>query len=354
MNNRKNKKKRKANRARLILTFSVFVFIIIGITSSCLFTFYSFVNHSTFIDFATLPRHTNQYLYALISLILGLFLTLLFSKYILRPIYSLYEAIDEISDGNFRIRLNKTGLKLLKTLAEKTNTMAAELESSEAMRNDFINNFSHEFKTPIVSIGGFARILKDEKDLTTEEKQEYLEIIINESERLANLSNDILNLTKLENQSIVSLKENFNISEQIRLVIIVLANRWKEKNIDISFDGDDYMFFGNKSIMQQLWTNLIDNAYKFSEENSEITISAVADKSNLIFTISDGGKGMTEREIKHAFDKFFQGDVSHKSKGNGIGLTIVKKVCELHGGSVIIKKSDESGTTFEITLPRFE
>ncbi|MBR3816946.1 MAG: HAMP domain-containing histidine kinase [Clostridia bacterium] len=314
--------------------------------------FFYLVRISPFIDISELPKHITEYLAAFVSIVLGVILALIFRKRVLKPIHELVEATERISEGDYKIRLPLTGLKLIRMLTKKMNTMAAELDSIETLRSDFINNFSHEFKTPIVSIGGFAKILKSNSNLSEEERREYLDIIISESDRLANLSNNILTLTRLENQSILSHKSNFNVSEQIRLVIAMLEPKWREKNIDISFEGEDYNIYADKDLLQHIWTNVIDNAYKFSPADTEIKVAVRNIKNNkLIFTVADSGKGMSEFEAKHAFDKFYQGNVANKNSGNGIGLAVAKKICELHGGDIKIKYTGSGGSCFEITLP---
>lgn len=244
----------------------------------------------------------------------------------------------------------KKGIRAVKKIVRSINITAEELNNTRTMRNDFINNFSHEFKTPIISISGFAKMLKDE-NLSDEEKEEYLNIIISESERLSQLSTNVLNLTRLNNQAIVTNKTNFNVSEQIRNVIILLEHKWSEKNIEVNFECDEYTLNASEELLQQLWINLIDNAIKYSPEDSKITIDIIRNDSTLVFTVEDTGKGMDENTAKHAFDSFFQGDLSHKTSGNGIGLAIAKRVCELHEGDIKIKRTDESGTVFEIIFP---
>lgn len=346
----KKHNKKAWSRFRLFLMFSATVFALIYLCGATIFYFFYLVRESPFLDITQLPKHITEYLIALLSAILGIVLAVFFRNKILKPIHQLSEATDKISQGDYKVSIPLSGFKSIRTLSEKTNSMAEELDNIETLRNDFINNFSHEFKTPIVSIGGFAKLLKN-KNLTDEEKEEYIDIIISESERLSKLSNNILIITRLENQNTLSNKSEFNVSEQIRLVIAVLLNKWSSKNIDISFEGEDYIINADKDLLQMLWTNLIDNAYKYSPDKSEIIVTLKKIKSEIVFTIKDSGKGMSEHDIRHAFDKFYQGDVSHKKDGNGIGLSVAKRICELHEGDIIIRSSNENGTCFEVTLP---
>lgn len=346
----KKQTNRILTRAKIILIFSVSVFLIVCTCSTSVFVFYGFVNRVPFLELSSLPRHTSSYLIATTSILLGLVISLLFRKFILRPIYRICAAIDKISECDYSVNLPPTGLGSIRTLISKLNAMSSELSSIEAMRNDFVNNFSHEFKTPIISIEGFAKLLKN-GNLSEEEKKEYLDIIINESGRLAELSSNILYLTKLENKNTLNEFSTFNVSEQVRLSAVMVNNKWRDKNIDFSFEGEDYTITANEQLLSQLWTNLIDNAFKYSPDNSQVIISLKRVNSDIVVNISDEGKGMSETEIKHAFDKFYQGDISHKTNGNGIGLTVAKKICVLHNGTINIKKSDENGTVFEVILP---
>ena len=287
---------------------------------------------------------------ALISLLIGIVLSVIFRNYVLVPLWHSYRALDKVTDGDFKIHVQEKGIKAVRRVARSVNVMAKELENLETMRDDFINNFSHEFKTPIISIAGFAKLLKDE-ELSQQEKEEYLDIIIAESERLSQLSSNILNLTRLSNQTLATDKTEFNVTEQIRHVIILLAQKWNGKSITVNFECDEYYVHASSELLQQLWINLIDNAIKFSPPEAEINIDITKKEGKLIFTVSDKGKGMSEDEAKHAFDRFFQGDISHKSGGYGIGLAISKRICELHEGAVRIKRTDSSGTAVEVILP---
>lgn len=296
------------------------------------------------------PTKPSFYTFSIISVTVGTFIAMIFSCIPLSPLREIIAATDKLADGDFDARINLRGFGELQNLNASFNHMAKELGSLEMLRADFVNNFSHEFKTPIVSIRGFAKILKCD-DLSKEERDEYLDIIIYESERLAELSTNILNLSKIEHQTIITDRIIYNGSEQIRRIIALLQNRWMEKNIEIHFDCDEIDFYGNVELLNQVWTNLIDNAIKFSTENSSIDINIVSKSNTIVVTIINRGKEMSEETIARIFDKFYQGDTSHSTKGNGIGLTLVKKIIELHEGSVCVTSNDVE-TAFEIIIPR--
>lgn len=293
------------------------------------------------------------FMMALVSLIIGTVLSLIFSRIPLSLLYKIIEATNKIADGDYSVRLNLKGPTEMRKLNTSFNHMAEELGSVEMLRTDFVNNFSHEFKTPIVSIRGFAKMLK-KGGLTDEERTEYLDIIISESERLSELSMNVLNLSKIEQQSILTDKKRFNLSEQIRLVIVMLYSKWDKKHIDIDFECGEIYYNGNAELLKQIWINLLDNAIKFSIEYGTIKVEISQSDVETSVCITDEGKGISDEQKAYIFDKFYQGDSSHSTKGNGLGLAIAKRVAELHGGEILVRDNDTSGTIFEVKLSQTE
>jgi len=346
----KTKYRTRGARVRLILIMSAMVFSLIFLSFFGLFSFYTLINIAPFLDIEKLPRHSSTYILGFFSLISGIVLSVICRKYILSPLHQAYTALDEVADGNFNVSVPEKGIRAVRRVSRSVNVMAKELENIETMRSDFVNNFSHEFKTPIISISGFAKMLKS-SNLSPEEKEEYLDIIISESERLSVLATNVLTLSKLDNQITVTNITKFNVTEQLRRVIILLEQKWSEKNLTVNFDCREYFISANEEMLSQVWINLIDNAIRFSPANSQLDITVEKKNGFLNFAFADHGKGMDKSTQKHAFDRFFQGDISHKSNGYGIGLAICKKICELHEGSIKIKRSDENGTVFEVSLP---
>ena len=247
------------------------------------------------------------------------------------------------------MRVAPGGSDEFRMLGEKFNHMAEELGSVELLRSDFINNFSHEFKTPIVSIRGFAKALKWD-DLSESERSEYLDIILEESERLSALAENVLALSRVENQTILTDKTRFNVSEQLRLAIALMDGKWPDKRIDFAFDGGEAYLEGNEQLLQQAWINLLDNAVKFSPEGGTVEVSVAQAGGRMTVSVSDQGPGMTEDVRAHVFDKFYQGDASHTTKGNGLGLALVKRIVELHGGTVEPFAREGGGSRFVVTL----
>ena len=264
------------------------------------------------------------------------------------------EGLREIAKGNFSKRVEESDQKRVLTelgeLERAFNQMASDLEGIELFRNDFINNFSHEFKTPIVSIRGFARQLQSGK-LTEEQTREYIDIIVSESERLAIMSRNVLLLTKLENQNIVSEKTEFYLDEQIRKSILLLEKSWSEKDLELDLDLDEIKYTFNEEMLSHVWINMISNAVKFTPYGGKITCSLKMTSSGVMFTIADTGNGMTEEVQSRIFEKFYQGDSSHSKSGNGIGLNIVQRILYLAGGSIEVESQPQKGSVFTIILP---
>ena len=287
-------------------------------------------------------------LYIILGGILSIFTINLPVKRMLR----LIQAMERISMGDFSVRLKrKRNLsKIVPKTVDMFNKMAHQLESTETLSHDFINNFSHEFKTPIASINGFAKLLKDDS-LTKEEKDEYLDIIIQESERLSNLSINILTLSKLEQQSILTNQTEFNICEQIRIIIGSLYHKWSEKNIDIVFEGNDFEITANREMLGQVWVNLIDNAIKFAPENTQITLKIKSTDDGLIVRIINRISDSADGTFDRIFDKFYQGDTSHATSGNGLGLPMVKRIIELHSGEISAEIRNNNEAVFSVFLP---
>ena len=327
-----------------IVLINLIATIIVGALMYILFDI-GILNQENINDVMVLPILT------LIALtIIGAVVSAFSSKLILKNIREFIEGTEKLSRGDFSVRINIKHPSEFKILSENFNLMAKELGGIEVLRTDFINNFSHEFKTPIISIKGFAEILKDD-NLPKDERNEYLDIIIEESKRLTTLSNNVLNLSKIENVAILKDTKVFNIGEQLRQAILILHSKFENKNILLDINIGDYNINGSKEMLNQVWINLLDNAVKFNRENGIISIALKKKEDNIIITISDNGIGISKEALPKVFDKFYQGDTSHSTLGNGLGLAMVKKIIELHNGTIKCDSLHLRGTRFTITLP---
>lgn len=338
------------NNLTLMLVSFVFIIMVVSVFFMGIVAF--IMTKLNILSFSDEPRFFKLIVALMImSIFIGTTLAAIFSNKSLKPIRTLISAIHEVANGNFDVRVSLEGPDEVQELVVSFNKMAQELGSIETLRTDFINNFSHEFKTPIVSILGFAKLLKKDS-LHKEDYDEYVDIIISESQRLAKLSTSVLNLSKVENQKIISEKSNFPLDEQIRRIILLLESKWSKKAININVELDSVIINGSEELLQQMWINLLDNAIKFTEQNGEINIKLMDVDDAIVYKISDNGCGMNDETKAHLFDKFYQGDKSHSEEGNGLGLALVKRIVELCDGSIKVKSQLGIGTTFKITIPK--
>ncbi|WP_286152401.1 HAMP domain-containing sensor histidine kinase [Sporofaciens musculi] len=286
----------------------------------------------------------------IISIIIGTTISFFMSHFPLRPLNTLIRAIHEVSAGNYDVKIHLEHPKEFLELSECFNQMTEELAGTEMFRSDFINNFSHEFKTPIVSILGFAKLLRSQK-LDACQSQEYLDIIIEESRRLSELSSTVLNLSKVESLTLLTNKTVYSLSEQLREAILLLENKWSKKQIDFDIDMEEVMIKANAPLLKQVWMNLLDNAVKFSPAGGCIAVTLRSNNGDAVFTVKDQGPGMDDNIKKYIFDKFYQGDKSHHMEGNGLGLPLVKRILELHKGEITVQSQTGKGSVFTVTIP---
>lgn len=327
---------------RLSLLFAFVVFLNLCLTNIVVLVATLLFAHFGILDGADLD-HVPLFAFCLASVAVGTVFAAVFSRRPLRPVREMMAATDRIAGGDYSVRLDFKGPEEFRQLNEKFNHMAEELGSVEMLRTDFVNNFSHEFKTPIVSIRGFAKALKWD-DLTDQERKEYLDIIIDESERLSALSANVLYLSKIENQSILTNKSRFNASEQIRLVLALLDQKFTDKQLVVEFEGPECFVVGNEEMLKQVWINLLDNAIKFSPDGGEVRVAVAQADGRATVAISNEGAAIAPEAQPHIFDKFYQADESHATAGNGLGLAIVKKIVELHGGDVDVTSCGNATT----------
>ena len=287
-----------------------------------------------------------------VSVIIGTCISAAVASKIVRPVREVKKAMHRVEKGDFSQRLEVTGFNgEIDELIESYNKMAQELGGIEMFRENFINSFSHEFKTPLASIQGFAKLLQSD-DITEQEREEYTQIIIDETSRLSKLSSNILRLTKLENQKTVGKKTRFSLDEQIRKILLVLEPEWSKKKIDLDIDLEDIMYVGSEELMAQIWQNIINNAIKFTPEGGKISVKLFRNEKNISAEIWDNGPSIAPDVKAKIFDKFYQGDRSRATEGNGLGLALVKRIIELSEGSIEVENDmKKGGVCFRISLP---
>lgn len=288
------------------------------------------------------------------SFIIATVLTLYISRYILSPVEQLSDASKKVAHGDFTVQipLDSDSDELNVTISN-FNSMVRELRSIETLRDDFIANVSHEFKTPLSAIEGYAMLLQ-EKNLGDKEREECARKILQSTARLNDLTGNILLLSKLDNQNYPQENTTFSLDEQIRQAILMFESVWTKKQIDIDCDMPDVSFVGPQSLLNHVWINLIGNAVKFVKGggSGRIIVRLTPNEKNVVVTVADNGIGMDDKTIAHIFEKFYQGDTSRRSSGNGLGLALCKKIVESLHGTITAKGTPGEGSVFTVVLPR--
>ncbi|MED3963537.1 HAMP domain-containing sensor histidine kinase [Niallia taxi] len=266
-------------------------------------------------------------------------------------------AFEQMAQGNFNIDLSFYGQQVQRNhpyhgIIESMQHMATELGEMEQMRQEFISNVSHEIQSPLTSIIGFAEALNNE-DLTKKEKNHYLQIIKTESLRLSKLSENLLKLTSLESEKTPFEPKQYRLDRQIRRVILACEPQWTAKCIDTQIDLENISIHADEDLLEQVWINLIHNSIKFTPENGNIIVTLLKENDSAIVTIKDTGIGMTEAVQARIFERFYKADISRNRQngGSGLGLSITKKILEMHKGKITVKSEINKGTAFTIKLP---
>lgn len=283
------------------------------------------------------------------ALLMELF-TFFFSRHLLKKVNKLTTAINRVAQGDFFFTLDETHAAPLKEVVRDFNQMTKELQSVETLRCDFTNNFSHEFKTPIASINGFAQLLLD-TEVSDEERREYLHIIAEESARLTQLAEQTMLLSRLDSQQVVPDKTFYSLDEQLRQTAILLSPAWSEKNILLDIDVKPLSYYGNPALLSQLWINLLNNAIKFTPRNGQISICAQQQGEAILVSIQDSGCGISEEQLPHIFQRYYQGNRSRSCAGLGLGLSIADRIVKLCGGNIRVESAPERGSCFTVFLP---
>ncbi|PKM49473.1 MAG: hypothetical protein CVV01_00875 [Firmicutes bacterium HGW-Firmicutes-6] len=298
------------------------------------------------VGFMNLQRTT-----MLVTLLIGSVLIVIAVAMIAKPIKAVSEATKKVADGDFDIRLKVRGKDELAVLAQNFNIMTAALSRNDYIHRDFVSNVSHEFKTPIASIKGFGKLLKD-PDISETQRQEYIDIIVDESDRLGKLSANVLKLSELENGVLGLKKEAFALDESIRRVVLLLQEKWEAKNIDLDIQLDEITYKGDQELMAQVIINLLTNAIHHSPVAGEIRIDLHASAKEITIEIADTGKGIGKEDQEKIFDRFYKADQSRSTPGTGLGLTISQRIVGLHGGTIAVESELEKGSTFFVRLPQ--
>ena len=287
----------------------------------------------------------------LFSIVVGGAITKFITRSFIDPITQLGKAMKEVADGNFQVTAQcRSRLKDVNDIYDSFNLMVKELAATETLQTDFISNVSHEFKTPINAIEGYASLLQDHQQ-SQDEQDAYIEKILFNTHRLSTLTGNILLLSKINNQSIHPQRTVFRLDEQVRQAIVALEQKWTEKDIDFDVELDKISYSGYESLLIHVWSNLIDNAIKFDPHGGMIALRLRQEDGFAVFTIDDNGPGVAPEDQERVFHKFYQSDSSRVMDGNGLGLPLVKKIVEFSGGTVTLENLPEAGCRFTVRLP---
>lgn len=342
---------REKSRSKLWLYFAGVVFATICAVFLFISLLWTILYKLNYISVSPQEHRAPLFIFALGSLLLGTVIAIYVGKHIIRPVQSMGKAFDNLSKGNFAVRIPEDQqIEEIREMAQRFNAMAYDLSHIETLRSDFVANVSHEFKTPIAAIEGYATLLQT-PDLSPEKHQRYIEKILENSRRLSSMSGNILLLSKLENRETLPEMSEYRLDEQIRQCILMLEGKWTQKQIEFDIDLDKKIYCGSQTLLEQVWLNILDNAIKASPIGGNIGICFKAGEETVSISVTDHGDGMTEEVQKHIFEKFYQGDPSRTSEGNGLGLALVKRIVELCRGAVTVESSRGSGTTFTVELP---
>ncbi|WP_028776558.1 sensor histidine kinase [Shimazuella kribbensis] len=288
----------------------------------------------------------------IIAFIIGSILILIASRYLVRPLQAMTSATKKLAQGNFDIHVEIKRKDELGILADSFNLMAKELSELEQMRKDFVSNVSHEIQSPLTSIRGYSEILKDEA-ISFEERNAFLDIIQQETERLSRLSENLLKLASLESNHHPFHPESYQLDEQLRRLVAFLEPQWSKKQLKMDVRLEKINIIADQDQLSQVWLNLLSNSIKFTPDQGNIQIELTSKEQKIIVRITNTGIGIPKEAQQHIFDRFYTGDPARnrKKSGNGLGLSIAKKIVELHNGEIEVESEVEKATTFTVSLP---
>ena len=347
------------NVLRMINNFLVFFLTIGFAVSCCMMLFLNTLADSMGLTFTA----TNIASAAKITFLNVLLITVIFATIdyirrknnIDRPVKVITDTTEKIMQGDFTVRIptmHGAGMEGFNKIGSAVNSMAQELSGIETLRTDFIANVSHEMKTPLSVMQNYGTLLQAEV-LSDEKRMEYAKGVTDASRRLAEMMTNILKLSRLENQQIFPQTTEFDLGEQLCECLLQFENVWEKKNIEIETDiAEDVKVEADAELLGLVWNNLFSNAFKFTEEGGTVSLSLTTTEHHAIIKVNDTGCGMTAEVGAHIFEKFYQGDTSHATQGNGLGLALVKRVIDIMQGEIGVESAAGVGTTFTVKIRR--
>ena len=284
------------------------------------------------------------------SIIIGITVSIVINIILLRPVVQLSKAMKKVAARDFTVRLKADSqIREIRDSYRSFNMMVQELEATETLQTDFVANVSHEFKTPINAIEGYATLLQGNADV--KHQQGYVDRILLNTRRLSTLVGNILLLSKVSNHAIPIAKSVYRVDEQIRQAIVLLEPKWTEKNIEFDVEMDEIIWNGPENLMHHVWSNLIGNAIKFGPDGGLVRIILKRHEDSFLFSVEDQGDGIPEEAKQRVFNKFYQMDSSHKQEGNGLGLALAKQIVDSCHGDICVEDGSDGGCRFLVKLP---
>lgn len=301
-------------------------------------------------------EHTNFRIpvlsFGIISIIIGTFLARIIGGRTMGAVHNISEASKRVAKGDFEVQLDENvPIEEIRVMARNFNLMVRELNNTEMLRSDFVENVSHEFKTPLSSIEGYVTLLQN-KNLSDEKREEYTQKILANTKRLSSLTGNILLLSRLENQEIEIKKESYSLDEQLRQTVLLSQDAWADKEIELDIDLEAVNYEGNSELLSHVWQNIFGNAVKFTPQGGTIGVYLSKTEKGVCVKIKDNGIGMDSDTLQRIYEKFYQGEKSRSSSGNGLGMTLAKRVVDLHGGEIKVASEEGKGSEFIIILPQ--
>ena len=293
--------------------------------------------------------------WALVAVALTLYARWQIKKTYEEPMHRLAKATAKVAQGDFSVYVpplhTADKLDYLDVMILDFNTMVEELGSIETLKTDFFSNVSHEMKTPLAVIQNYAQLLQKE-NLTEEERLEYTDSILQSTRKLSSLITNILKLNKLEKQTIRPAPEQYDLCQQLCGCALQFEDAWEKKDIEFIAELEDRVVIeADPGLLELVWTNLLSNAVKFTPPGGTVTLTQTSDEKEVTVSVSDTGCGMDEKTLRHIYDKFYQGDTSHSTEGNGLGLALVQRILQLSEGTITVKSRVGQGSTFTVRLP---
>ena len=350
--------KQEKNRKRVVFLqlFCIFFLLIAFVLTSSMVLFLNYLGQSMGIDFAqsdiqlaAMVTFGNVFMLSLVCTAVDLLRRRLTVE---RPVKRIIDGAQNVMDGDLSTRIAPLrGVEPgFNVIIDYFNRMVQELFGMETLRTDFIANVSHELKTPLAVIQNYGTMLQ-QPNLSDEDRKDYARTVTNASQRLASLITNILKLNKLENQQIYPKKEHFDLGEQLCECLLGFENAWEAKRLEIETEMEDGVNVeSDPELLSLVWNNLFSNAIKFTEEGGTIGLKLHTENGHAVVEVSDTGCGISPEVGAHIFEKFYQGDTSHATQGNGLGLALVKRVVDIIGGEISVSSELGKGSTFTVRI----